>query len=67
MSNAVERLKLYEAIMALIESARAETRDQSLGVNIEEVILQAQIRELETDIMENPGAIEPWLIRRRPN
>jgi len=66
MSNANDRLKLGEAIIALIEQKRAETGDESLGANIERVVLESQFRELEDEILENPGAIEPWLIRRRP-
>jgi hypothetical protein len=65
MSNAVDRMKLAEAILALIEQKRAETGDESLGSDIERVVLDTQFRELEAEIMENPGAIEPWLIRRR--
>jgi hypothetical protein len=67
MSNAVDRLKLHEAILALIEQKRAETGDASLGATIEGWILDNQVRELEAEIMEDPGAFEPWLIRRRPN
>ena len=66
MSNAVDRLKLAEAVLALIEQRRTETGDESLGSDIERVVLETQFRELETEILENPGAIEPWLIRRRP-
>lgn len=65
MSNAVDRMKLAEAVLALIEQKRAETGDESLGSDIERVVLESQFRELETEILENPGAIEPWLIRRR--
>ena len=65
MSNAVDRLKLGEAILALIEQKRTETGDESLGANIERAVLDTQFQELEADILENPGAIEPWLIRRR--
>ena len=65
MSNAVDRLKLAEAVLALIEQKRAETGDESLGSDIESVVLDTQFQELETEILENPGAIEPWLIRRR--
>jgi hypothetical protein len=67
MSNASDLLKLGEAIIALIEQKRAETGDESLGANIERVVLESQFRELEDEILENPGAIEPWLIRRRPS
>jgi hypothetical protein len=67
MSNAAERLKLYEAVLALIEHKRAETGDETVGASIERAILDAQFQELEAEILENPGAFEPWLIRRRPN
>jgi hypothetical protein len=66
MSNAVDRLKLCEAVLALIEQKRTETGDESLGAAIERVILDMQFQDLEADILEDPGAIEPWLIRRRP-
>jgi hypothetical protein len=65
MSNAVDRLKLAEAVLALIEQKRAETGDESLGAAIECAVLDTQFQELEAEILENPGAIEPWLIRRR--
>jgi hypothetical protein len=65
MSNAADRLALGEAILALIEKKRAETGDESLGAAIERAILDAQVRDLEKDILEDPGAIEPWLVRRR--
>ena len=67
MSNAGDRIKLGEAVLALIEQKRAETGDESLGADIEHVILDTQFRELEAEILENPGAFEPWLVRRRPN
>jgi hypothetical protein len=66
MSNASDRLALGEAVLALIEKRRAETGDESLGAAIERVILDTQVRDLEKDILEDPGAIEPWLVRRRP-
>jgi hypothetical protein len=65
MSNAVDRLKLCEAVLALIEQKRAETGDQTIGASIERVVLDMQIQDLEADILEDPGAFEPWLIRRR--
>ncbi|MBI4876671.1 MAG: hypothetical protein HY822_18705 [Acidobacteria bacterium] len=65
MSNAVDRLELCGAILSLIEQKRAETGDPFLGARIEQVVLDTQFQELEQDILENPGAIEPWLMRRR--
>jgi hypothetical protein len=65
MSNTAARLELYGAILSLIERKRAETGDESLGEAIERLVLDSQVRELETDILEDPGAFEPWLVRRR--
>ncbi len=65
MSTAADRMKLGEAILELIEQKRAETGDEFLGASIEEAVIADQVREVEADILENPGAIEPWLIRRR--
>jgi len=65
MSKAADRMRLCEAVLALIEQKRAETGDETLGASIERVVLDTQFQELEADIMENPGAFEPWLIRRR--
>jgi hypothetical protein len=65
MSKAVDRLNLGAAVLALIEQKRAETGDELLGAGIEHAVLEAQFQELESDILENPGAFEPWLVRRR--
>ncbi len=67
MSKSIARLELYEAIISLIERKRAESGDETLGESIERVVLDAQFGELEEDIMQDPGAFEPWLVRRRPN
>ena len=47
MSNAVDRLKLAEAVLTLIEQKRTETGDESLGSDIERVVLETQFRELD--------------------
>ena len=65
MSNTASQLALCEAILALIEQARTQTGDPFLGSNIERVVLDSQFQELEREIMDDPGAFEPWLIRRR--
>ena len=65
MSSTADRLALCEAILSLIERKRAETGDESLGAAIERVVIDSQFKDLENEIFDNPGAIEPWLIRRR--
>lgn len=65
MSSSTDRLRLYEAILGLIEMKRAETGDPSLAESVESLIIQSQVRDLEQEILEQPGALEPWLVRRR--
>ena len=65
MSNTVHHIELCEAILSLIEQKRAETGDANLGVEIERLVIDSQFREVEREVLDNPGAIEPWLIRRR--
>ena len=65
MTNTVERLRLYEAILELIDQRRVESGDEMLGEAIEKVVIDSQFREIEKEIFDNPGPIEPWLIRLR--
>ena len=65
MANTANRLELYGAILALIEQKRAETGDEFLGASIERVVIDTQFQEIENEILEDPGPIEPWLLRRR--
>jgi len=58
-------MRLCEDILAIIDRRRRETGDPGLGSAIERMILDSQFRELEQDIFERPGAIEPWLVRQR--
>ena len=67
MSTTKDRIELSEAILALIEKKRIQTGDETLGSDIEQVIIESQFQDLEHEILENPGAIEPWLVRRRRN
>ena len=67
MTNSKAQLELDEAILALIEKNREAAADTELGADIERFILSGQVHDLEKEIMEDPGAIEPWLVRlRRP-
>ena len=66
MSTTGDRLALYEAILALIEQKRDGDWRRSTGQRGgKRAVVDSQVKELESEIFENPGAIEPWLIRRR--
>ncbi len=65
MSTTADRIQLCEAILDLIEHKREQTGDEFLGMSIEKAALASQFEDLEREILDNPGAIEPWLIRRK--
>lgn len=65
MSTTADRIQLCEAILDLIEHKREQTGDELLGMSIERAVLESQFEDLEREILDNPGAIEPWLIRRK--
>jgi hypothetical protein len=66
MTTTTERLALYEEILSLIERKRAETGDESIGASIERAIIDGQIQEIQREIFDDPGAIEPFLVKMRP-
>ena len=65
MSSSADRMRLWGDLLAVIDRRRVESGDPNLGSAIEKAILDSQIKELEQDIFEDPGAFEPWLVRRR--
>jgi hypothetical protein len=36
-----------------------------LGTSIERLVIDRQIREIEREVLDNPGEFERWLVRRR--
>ena len=67
MRNTKADMELCEAILSVIEKKRAETGDETLGAPIERLVIELQFRDLEREILDDPGAFEPWLVRRRRN
>ncbi len=65
MSNTQHYIELCEAVLSLIERKRAESGNPTLGAAIEKLVIDSQFGEIEHEVLENPGAIEPWLMRRR--
>ena len=52
-------------LLASIENKRAQAGDPNLGAAMEHAVIAGHLRELEADILNDPGAMEPWLVRRR--
>ena len=65
MSNTLHYIELCEAVLSLIERKRTESGDATLVAAIERVVIDSQFREVESEVLDNPGAIEPWLVKRR--
>ena len=61
-----ERLAKEMELMQKLESRREEELTPSLGESIEREILNRMFRELEADILADPGALESQLVRVRP-
>ncbi len=64
-----ERLVKEMEILQGLDSRRSEELSPELGQSIERQILDRELRELEQDILADPGALESQLVRvrrRRP-
>jgi hypothetical protein len=61
-----ERLGICAKLLGEIDGHRARTKDSGLGISIEHRIIERELRELEEDILADPGALEAQLVRVRP-
>lgn len=60
--NTKTRLEQEAALMAKLDERRRETGDDNLGSSIEREILERELKALEADILEDPGALQPMLV-----
>jgi hypothetical protein len=67
MSEIRHRLQEGAAILEQLERRRIETRTPALGYDTEFLIVYRELRELEAEIVADPGALESRLapIRRK--
>ena len=67
MRSTKERLEQSVAALDTLERKRAEMRTPTLGHDTEWSMIERELRELERDILEDPGALEKFLVRiKRP-
>ncbi len=64
--NSEERLKSHASLLALIERRRRDAGDANVASAIERSIIDRHLKELEADILEDPGALEGFLVRIKP-
>ena len=60
-----ERLVKEVEILRKLDSRREKELTPGLGQSIEREILNRELRELELDILADPGALESQLVRVR--
>lgn len=60
-----QRLKVSAKLLDEIEQHRARIQDPGRGSAMEHRIIERELRELERDILADPGALESQLVRVR--
>lgn len=55
------RLKNAAAILKTLDHRRAATDDPHLGSNIERLVIDRELRELEEEILRNPGPLAAYV------
>jgi hypothetical protein len=65
MNDTYERLKQGAAMLEQLERRRTETKTPRFGYDTERSIVDRELRDLERDILANPGALESHLVRVR--
>ena len=65
MSEIRERLEKGFGVLQRLERRRLDTHSPQLGYNAEYLIIAAELHQLEADILHDPGALEPQLVRVR--
>ena len=66
-SLTVKRLKNAAAILQTLDHRRAVTRDPHLGSNIERLVIARELKELEEEIVRNPGPLLGYVRALRRN
>jgi hypothetical protein len=68
MQSTKDRLEQSVRVLEQIDRRRQESADPAVGAAVERFLLELEFRDLEADILADPGALESQLvkIRRRP-
>ncbi|MCC6364750.1 MAG: hypothetical protein IT165_14615 [Bryobacterales bacterium] len=57
MTSIQQRLEQSVAILGALERKRDEMRSPALGRDTEWLLIERELRDLEQDILRNPGAL----------
>lgn len=61
-----ERLMICAELLATIDRNRSFTGDSTVALSIEQRIVERELRDLERNILADPGALEAQLVKLRP-
>lgn len=65
MRSTKERLEQSAAVLEKLEQRRLDMRTPSLGLDTEWTLIEQELRDIERNILEDPGALEKFLVRIR--
>lgn len=65
MRSVKERLEQGVAALETLERRREQMRTPTLGQDMEWSLIERELREIEENILEDPGALEKFLVRSR--
>ncbi|MCS7025676.1 MAG: hypothetical protein NZV14_12820 [Bryobacteraceae bacterium] len=65
MRSIKERLEQGVLILEILDGRRDKTSTPTLGRDMEWSLIERELRELEEDILADPGALEKFLVRKR--
>jgi hypothetical protein len=58
-----DRIEQAASVLELIDRHREEAGDPTVASGVERFLLELEFRELEADILAEPGALESQLVR----
>ncbi|MCP5120051.1 MAG: hypothetical protein GY953_55350 [bacterium] len=67
LTSTHERLHRAAQMIQTLDGRRQALRADRLGSNIERMIINRELDDLESEILQNPGALAPHLERTPPH
>jgi hypothetical protein len=66
MRSTKERLQQSVALLEKLDLRRSDMHSPAHGADTEWSLIEQELQELEKDIVQEPGALERFLVRTRP-
>ncbi len=66
MRSTKDRLEQSVEVLETLDRRRSDMRTPNLGSDTEWALVEQELKDIERDILEDPGALEKFLVRIRP-